>query len=195
MDIPALETFIFSPYNKVADIKMLHFFTNMSSLSVKVIIGLVLFSILIRNFWCRYLCPYGAFLGMTSWSSVFKIQRDPETCIDCEKCTKACPVSIKVHKPKTIFSDECHGCLQCVQACPVDNTLTFSAGKKKYNIKAAIYGAIIIALFLGGSIIARIFGIWQNNIPLDEYRFHIKHLSEPGYDHNRGQVSEYEKTE
>jgi polyferredoxin len=193
MDVPALKTFIYSPYNKVADIKMLLFFTNMSALTAKVLIGLVLLSILVRNFWCRYLCPYGALLGMTSWLSVFKIQRDENSCIDCEKCTKVCPVNIKVHKPKTVFSDECHGCLQCVQVCPVENTLTFSAAKKKFNIKPAIYGAIIIGIFLGGSVISRLLGVWQNNITLGEYKYHIKNLDHPAYDHNRGQVPEYEE--
>lgn len=193
MDVPALKTFIYSPYNKVADIKMLQFFTNMSALTVKVLIGLALLSILIRNFWCRYLCPYGALLGMSSWLSVFKIQRDEKTCTDCEKCSKICPVSIKVHKTKTVLSDECFACLQCVQVCPVDNTLTFSAAKKKYSIKPILYGVLIIVIFLGGSLLSRAFGIWQNNITMDEYKYHIKNINHPAYDHNRGQVPDYEE--
>ena len=30
---------------------------------------LALLSIVVKNFWCRYLCPYGALLGLVSWIS------------------------------------------------------------------------------------------------------------------------------
>lgn len=188
MSVPELRAFLYSPYNKIADIKMLHFFLDATPLTIKVLIGLVLLSILVRNFWCRYLCPYGALLGMTSWLSLFKIRRNAETCIDCEKCTKVCPVNINVHKPKTVFSDECHACLQCVAVCPVKDTLTLSAPKRKMAIKPIVYAGLIIGLFLIGSLAARLGGIWRNDIPLDDYRYYIKHLDE--YDHARGQARE-----
>lgn len=188
MNVPELRAFLYSPYNKIADIKMLYFFLEATPMTIKVLIGLVLLSILFRNFWCRYLCPYGALMGMMSWLSVFKIRRNPETCIDCEKCTKACPVSIDVHKPKTVLSDECHACLQCVAACPVKDTLTLLAPKRKLEIKPLVYAGIIISLFLIGSIAARLGGIWHNDIPLDDYRYYIKHINE--YDHARGQAVE-----
>ncbi len=188
MSVPAVRAFLYSPYNKVADIKMLYFFLDATPLTIKVLIGLALLSILLRNFWCRYLCPYGALLGMTSWLSLFKIRRNAETCIDCEKCSKVCPVNINVHKPKTLLSDECHACLQCVAVCPVKDTLTFSAPKQKCQIKPLVYAAVIVGLFLFGSLAARLAGIWQNDIPLDDYRYYIKHLDQ--YDHARGQATE-----
>ena len=190
MNVPALKAFIYSPYNKVADIKMLDFFIHATPLTVKVLIALVLLSILVRNFWCRYLCPYGALLGALSWLSPFKIRRNAETCIDCEKCTTVCPMNINVHKPKTVMSDECHACLQCVSVCPVQDTLSLSAPKRKWPIKPVLYGAIIVGMFLLTSLTARLFGVWQNDIRLDEYRYFIKHLDQ--YDHARGQASQQE---
>lgn len=192
MNIVDLQKFIYSPYNKVADIKMLLFFVNMSSFTARVLIGLALLSILIRFFWCRYLCPYGALLGMTSWLSLLKIRRNPDTCIDCQECTRVCPMNIKVHKENTVLSDECNACLRCVEVCPVENTLTFSVTKSKGRLRPAAYAFAIILLFLGGSIIARLSGVWQNNIPTQEYRYHIKHLHDPSYFHNRGQVPDYQ---
>ncbi|NOY57873.1 MAG: 4Fe-4S binding protein, partial [Calditrichaeota bacterium] len=192
MNVIDLQKFIYSPYNKVADIKMLLFFVNMSSFTVRVLIGLALFSILIRFFWCRYLCPYGALLGLTSWTSLFKIHRNPDTCIDCEECTQACPMNIKVHKEKIVISDECNACLRCVGACPVENTLIFSVTRTKARLQPVVYALVIVLLFLGGSVIARLTGVWQNNIPTQEYRYHIKHLNDPSYFHNRGQVPDYQ---
>jgi hypothetical protein len=72
--------------------------------------------------------------------------------------------------------------------CPVKDTLTLSAPKRKFQIKPIVYAAIIVGLFLFGSIAARLGGIWQNDIPLDDYRYYIKHLDE--YDHARGQATE-----
>ena len=69
--------------NMVADIKMLHFFTHISTLALGVLIILLVLSILIRNFWCRYLCPYGALLAALSIFSVIKIRRNDDTCTQC----------------------------------------------------------------------------------------------------------------
>lgn len=187
MNLPALEAFINSPYNKVADIKMLKFFAEATPLTIKVLIGLTLLSVLVRNAWCRYLCPYGALLGALSWLSPWKIRRNADTCIDCKKCTVACPANITVHRPLTVRSDECHACYACVDACPVENTLSLSAPKRTMAIKPALYAVIVVALFLLTSIGARLSGVWQTNIPLDEYRHHMQHLDE--YDHARGRAS------
>jgi len=40
----------------------------------------VVLSILLRNFWCRYLCPYGALLGVLSFFSILKVHRNAESC-------------------------------------------------------------------------------------------------------------------
>jgi polyferredoxin len=61
-----------------------------------VVLGLfVLASVFIPNFWCRFLCPYGALLGLTSWLSPTRIRRNAETCVDCAECAKACPSALQ----------------------------------------------------------------------------------------------------
>jgi len=57
MNAAALEYFIYSPYNMVADIKMLYFFADITPFAFWVLVALVVLSIVLRNFWCRYLCP------------------------------------------------------------------------------------------------------------------------------------------
>jgi len=116
MDVPTLRDFIESPYNKVADIKMYLFFADITRFTLWTIIVLMILSVFIKNFWCRYLCPYGALLGIASWLSPFKITRTASTCINCDLCTKACPAGINVHKAHRVWSDECMNCLQCVEA-------------------------------------------------------------------------------
>jgi polyferredoxin len=193
MNAVALDYFIHSPYNMVADIKMLYFFKNITPFAFWVLVVLVALSVLIRNFWCRYLCPYGALLGALSFLSILKIHRNQKTCTNCQKCTRTCPVDIKVHKTLSVLSDECHACLQCVAACPEKDTLYISAPKQHPIIKPWVYATAICLLFIGGSLVARITGHWQSGISNAEYLFHIRHLGLPIYQHNRGEVPAYDK--
>ena len=78
MSSPAISGFLQSPYYKMSDVKMLHFFTQMSILTMVVLTVLVLSSVVIRNVWCRYLCPYGALMGLLAAISPTRIQRNPD---------------------------------------------------------------------------------------------------------------------
>ncbi|NOX38478.1 MAG: 4Fe-4S binding protein [Calditrichaeota bacterium] len=183
MNLAALKAFIYSPYNRVADIKMLLFFTNMSETTFWTLVILVLLSILTPHFWCRFLCPYGALLGVISWLSPFKIHRNTATCVDCGKCSRVCPANIQVQRHRVVLSDECHTCLQCVDACPVKDALSVSVTTKKFHLNKKLYPVIIIITFLLFTGVARITGYWQNAISLEEYQYHIQHLHEPEYGH------------
>jgi polyferredoxin len=193
MNQAALEEFIYSPYNRVADIKMLYFFTHMTDTTLWTLLILIGLSVAIPYFWCRYLCPYGALLGALSWLSIFKINRNRASCIDCEKCSKVCPAKIPVHIKKTVFSDECHSCLHCVDVCPVKDTLYLSVTNKRGRLSRRAYAWTIIGVFLAGTLIARLFGVWDNTISNQEYRHHIENIDQPQYEHNRGEVSDYDK--
>ncbi len=191
MDVPSLRAFIYSPYNKVADIKMYLFFANISTFSLWVIITLMVFSIFIKNFWCRYLCPYGALLGFLSLISPFKITRNKTTCIDCELCTKICPSNINVHKTKRVISDECTACLKCVQVCPVKNTLDVRISYTKTLIPNWVFGCLIIGIFVAITGFAMFTGNWQNKISKEEYLKRFKEIDQPPYQHFQGKVPKY----
>ncbi len=188
MDRTTLYRFIYSPYNRVADIKMLLFFSEASALTLRVLAVLAVLSVAVRYFWCRYLCPYGALLGVLSFLSPLKIHRNKATCIDCEKCTKVCPANINVHTSSTVWSDECHGCLQCTLACPVKDTLYLSVTARKYKLARRPYALALVLLFVVGVGLARMLNIWHNTITVPEYQHHMQHINEPIYLHNRGQV-------
>jgi polyferredoxin len=193
MDSVNLDYFIHSPYNMVADIKMLYFFKNITPFAFWVLVVLVVLSVLIRNFWCRYLCPYGALLGALSFLSILKIHRNQKTCTNCRKCTRTCPADIRVHKSSCVWSDECHACLKCVAVCPEKDTLYISASKRNTILKPWAYATAICLLFIGGSLAGRITGHWQTGISNVEYLFHIQNLDMPFYQHNRGEVPAYNK--
>lgn len=165
MDMGAIDAFQHNTYNYAADAKMLLFFTDISRTAAVTLLVLAALSVAIKNFWCRYLCPYGALLGLVSWISPQRVVRDQATCIDCKACTRACPVEIRVHAKPSVRTPECTGCMSCVAACPVDHCLTVTRKGKKslspYMIPAVGLGTIFA---LWG--IARITGHWHTDIPL-----------------------------
>jgi polyferredoxin len=191
MDVDSLKAFICSPYNKVADIKMYLFFADISSFALWTVLILMGLSVAIKSFWCRYLCPYGAFLGITSLLSPLKITRQVSTCIDCELCTKACPANIKVHKATRVWSDECMSCLECVEVCPVKNTLDMRCSMDSRSVPNWIFGTLVAGVFVAVTGLAMLSGHWQNRISQDEYARRIQQIDSPIYQHFRGQVPEY----
>ena len=195
MSPQALASFIGSPYNKVADIKMLKFFTEMDAQSLWIILGLVVMGFVVSGFWCRFLCPYGALAGLASFLSPFKITRTASACIDCNKCNVACPAHIPVMQLKRVRSDECNACMECVDVCPSAEALSLSLPKNYARISRLGALIAVTGIFVVGIGLAQLTGHWQNSITSEEYARRIPHLNDPIYYHNRGAVPEYEPEE
>jgi polyferredoxin len=164
--------FFGTDYYKVADVKMLKFFTDMTTLTFWILVALGVLSLVYKNFWCRYLCPYGALLGIISRWSPVKIRRNEEQCIHCHACTKHCPTFIDVEKKDVVKSGECFGCMTCVSQCPAPGALdlTVKAGKKLSVLKPVLYPVQLVTLFyliIGIGVLA---GKWHSQIPYEEYQ-------------------------
>jgi polyferredoxin len=171
MSANAIVAFMRSPYGIVADVKMLNFFRFIGHTGLIVLGVLGIASVLVQNFWCRYLCPYGALLGISSLLSPMKIRRNAEACIDCVKCAKACPSALPVDKLVTIKSVECTGCLECVAVCPAEGALRMGlpamiAPRSARRMPTWAFAAGVAALFFGIVGFAKTAGYWNSNIPL-----------------------------
>lgn len=169
MNAKAIESFIYTNYNIVADLLMLRFFTDISMMALVVIIIIFALSLVIRGFWCRYLCPYGALLGLLNFISPTRIVRNQKSCIDCSACRKVCPAFIKVDKVKEVISDECIGCMACVDVCPVKQTLEIATVSKKRKVSKFKWAAILLIFFWGTLLGFKLFGPWQNAITNEQY--------------------------
>lgn len=161
-----ITNFLYTPYWKAADIKLLKFFTDMS-LTTKITLSLLFaFSLIYKNFWCRYLCPYGGLLGLLSFLSPLKIKRTESKCINCGLCSKNCPSLLPVDKKQTVRSPECTGCLTCVSRCPAGALDVAAAGRK--TIAPGIYITAVVALFFGIIMTAKLTGKWHSSVSYEE---------------------------
>jgi polyferredoxin len=180
----AILAFLGSPYYKMSDVKMLFFFTQMSGTTGVVLVILVLASLIIRNSWCRYLCPYGALMGLFALLSPTRVQRNPETCIDCKLCSEVCPYHLTVDRKLRIVSPECNGCMDCTLVCPAGNTLklkTIGMGKSIWS--AARLGLVIMVLYIGIVYSATITGHWKSSVSTDEFRLRLQEIQLSKYTH------------
>ena len=168
MTAGSIDAFLSSPYGLVADVKMLYFFWHLSNVAAITLLALSLLSIFFQNFWCRYLCPYGALMGLAAIFSPAKIRRDGNSCINCTQCTRACPALLKVDELHSIRSAECTGCLECVAACPAEGALQLSL-PRKHQISPWLVATGLAILFFGVIGFARMKGAWNSDIPDSTY--------------------------
>lgn len=142
-----------------------HLSTGIPSLIDEYLIGSLLLvfvligSLLYDRFFCKYICPMGAFYGLISKLSPSKIIRNENTCVNCGLCNRSCPMNIKVSEIKEITSSECISCQKCINSCPKKDTLQYKIANKKVKPIFVISSAVLIFLLLIGS--AKVLGLYR----------------------------------
>lgn len=89
------------------------------------LVGILFVAVLFMNrfiprFWCRVLCPLGAFLGVFARFALFGMEKDHAKCTDCNLCLVHCQGADSPQGGVKWRQDECHMCLNCENACPED---------------------------------------------------------------------------
>jgi polyferredoxin len=82
------------------------------------LIGLVGMNLVIPRFFCRVLCPLGAFLGTLSRFALVRIDRDLTRCTDCNLCMRHCEGASDPQE--ALRKSECFVCFNCIDDCPED---------------------------------------------------------------------------
>jgi len=170
MPTPGLSEFLQGAYNRIADVKMYLFFARMSLTALTVLSALVLLSFFVRNFWCRYLCPYGALLGLLSRLSPVGIRRQEARCTGCWRCDAACPNRVRVSGARFVRSEECTACFRCVEACPEPGALSFATRAGRCRTGQPAFAVALLLAFLFGPGIFSALGTWQSDTPPGMYR-------------------------
>ena len=95
-----------------------------------IILALFLFDLaIVKNGWCGYLCPLGAFYAIVGKYGLLKVFHQKENCTLCNFCFDVCPekqvLSIIGEETGYITSGECTNCARCIDVCE-DDALKFS---------------------------------------------------------------------
>jgi MauM/NapG family ferredoxin protein len=109
------------------------------------------------RFWCRFLCPLGALLGIFSRFTILRLVKYPEKCTECNLCVKHCQGSASPRPDQIWETAECHMCFNCFNVCPEDAlafrfSWTPKLRKKPDMGKRAVLGGLFAGLsipFLG----------------------------------------------
>ncbi len=164
----ATQSFIQSDYHRIADVRLLDFFLHLSPLALGVLLALLAASMLLRNPFCRYLCPYGALLGLVAMLSPVRVTRNIERCVSCGVCSKVCPTYIDVMHRKSVLSPECIGCWRCVSHCRFNQALSMRAAGR-YAVPGVVFALLVVLVFWGGTLAGKAGGHWQNGLDIGEY--------------------------
>ncbi len=186
MEPGVVAAFLESPYARVMDAKMWLFFAQPSRLTIGVLGVLVVGSIFVRDLWCRYLCPYGALVGLLGRLAPLKVTRDPALCTGCMGCTRVCPARLPVHTMVRIASVECTSCQDCVVACPERGCLAVRpplAGRSPVWLRPAAPVALALVLYLSVVVAFRAAGHWYTEVTEAEYHQRLQELHSPVYTH------------
>ena len=110
------------------------------------LLAVILLNALAHRFWCRYLCPLGALLGLVAKVQVLRpIVGD--ACDGCGACARACGVDAieleadggtvvpAVAGPRDgcaarVVTSECTTCLDCLIACPRPGAMNFGLTRR-----------------------------------------------------------------
>ena len=80
--------------------------------------GVLALNALADRFWCRYLCPLGALLGLLSKLSMIR-PKPGATCNRCGVCAGICRLeAIEPRRKYEVIASECTVCLDCMAGCP-----------------------------------------------------------------------------
>lgn len=100
-----------------------------------ILLGLVFFDLIIlKNGWCGYLCPIGAFYSLIGKIGILKVFHIAAKCTNCSKCFEVCPeeqvLDIVGKSDGNIKLDACTKCGRCIEVCD-DKALKFKNNYKK----------------------------------------------------------------
>ncbi|MEW6409100.1 MAG: 4Fe-4S binding protein [Nitrospirota bacterium] len=121
-----------------------------------IFIGILLLNLSEKRFWCKFLCPLGALLGLFSRYSLLN-RKVSEGCNSCNLCNMVCQGGTNPHKKEEWKKAECIYCLNCDDICP-DNAVNFGfflkggvrqgidLGRRRVVV-SALSGVIAIPLF------------------------------------------------
>ncbi|MGM9637658.1 MAG: 4Fe-4S binding protein [Eubacteriales bacterium] len=77
------------------------------------LVGIIVASIFIFRFFCRFFCPLGAIYGFFCRLALIGVKLDKDKCVSCGLCVTTCKMDIR-----HVGDHECIHCGGCIPVCP-----------------------------------------------------------------------------
>ncbi len=167
--LSALQGFLGGGYHAISDIKLLRLFADPSVTTLMVLGLLLLFSVGMRNPFCRFLCPYGALLGLVALASPVAVHRNSKKCVSCGVCSQVCPAGIDVMNATRVNNPECLGCWRCISHCRVHAALSMQLIGRR-ALPGILFALLVVLLFWGGTQLGKVSGHWESVVTTLDYR-------------------------
>jgi polyferredoxin len=162
--------FMREPFYALSDIRLFDMFSNLGIVGIMFMLVMLVLSVFVKSFWCRYLCPYGALLGVIGAISPVILKKDDKTCTHCRSCNRACINGVNISdKNNFVVTTECMGCTSCVTACPNKGTLQF----KLFGVTTMtpfVYAISLVVIFFAIIAIAQLSGHWDTVLTIEKFR-------------------------
>ena len=82
---------------------------------VFIMLIVLILSVFMFRFFCRFICPLGAIYGLLNKTAFFSLKVDEDKCIHCNRCVNECLMDVK-----SISDRECIECGECISKCKVN---------------------------------------------------------------------------
>jgi polyferredoxin len=122
---------------------------NQAAFTGLIFLGILVLNLLERRFWCKFLCPLGALLGLLSRYAILN-RSVSEGCDGCGVCRRACQGGAAPDAKEGWLKSECMACMNCDDACP-QNAVRFGFSRKPAGAaldlgKRRVIGSMIAGL-------------------------------------------------
>lgn len=82
---------------------------------------IIIMSLFMYRFFCRFICPLGAIYSFFNRTAIFRIKINEKTCTHCNACINTCLMDVK-----KVGDRECIECGECIKKCPENALYRFS---------------------------------------------------------------------
>jgi MauM/NapG family ferredoxin protein len=104
-------------FDAFTQVNFQRFFFSTGMAAFFLLFGIIAANFWRKRFWCRYVCPTGAFLSLFSRFGLIKRKVNDSLCIDCKLCSAKCDMRAVDLNPRNTVLSECTLCGDCIDSC------------------------------------------------------------------------------